>query len=354
MTKKIKNVAVTLLGVLALMSCSSGKESISENTSTTENKTSETIKASETTKASETSTLSVKSTLVKAFYEYTLSQDGYDLAESNGGIVAETTYAQASTFNTSNYGNVFSLDNSSITINVGGSTSVEKISKAQINAFKSLFTGKAPNFSEDRQGSGTAVEGLSTAKYDIGYLSRELKDSELTTLNGLSNGSNSHFAIDAVVAVVNPKNTLSNITREQLALMYGSSSYLATLDSYKDKTSIDTWNQVDSSLSNTSISKYTRDSSSGTRECFMEKIGIADAKKDDKLSTTGVSQVASNGAMISAIEGDVNGIGYCSLDSVASSTTVKMLSLEGVTPSVDTVVDSTYALQRYFNIVVTY
>lgn len=103
--------------------------------------------------------------------------------------------------------------------------------------------------------------------------------------------------------------------------------------------------------SDPSISVYTRDTTSGTRDGFMSAIGYSAAKSDNSKLATGYIQVASNGDMISSIKNDANGIGYISLSTLATSG-VSGLSYEGVKPSEATVLDGTYKMTRYFNYIV--
>lgn len=355
MTKKFSLLVMAFASVGLMASCSStGTSSTTTSSSSSSTSTSTSTSTGSSSSATTMTEAEQKKELIKAFYEFTFSTDGFELAEQNGGIISDADYEAAEDFNKNDY-TVFSMDNSDITINVGGSTSVQKISDAQIDSFEALFVGTgvaAPNFVTNRQGSGTAVSGLKDGTMDVGYLSRELKDSELSDLTDLG-GSNGHFAIDAVVPIVNPSNTLTNITGDQLSLIYGARSYLDTLDDYKDETSITTWSQLGVTTPSGNINPYTRDSSSGTRECFTEKIGISSAKADAYM-TANAAQVSSNGNMISAVAGDENAIGYVSLDSINGNDTVKALNYEGVTPSVSTVVDGTYLLQRYFNIVAVF
>lgn len=100
-----------------------------------------------------------------------------------------------------------------------------------------------------------------------------------------------------------------------------------------------------------SITLYTRDTDSGTRDGFFTKIGLSEAAtKNDALSKSIVT-VTSNGDMIEKVKGDEYGIGYISLSSLSTSN-VKGLKYEGVEPTEENVLSSTYALTRNFNYVV--
>ena len=95
------------------------------------------------------------------------------------------------------------------------------------------------------------------------------------------------------------------------------------------------------------INRYSRDTSSGTREGFFTAIGYEEAKADD-TKIPGASIVESNSDMIAKIKNDPYGIGYISLASLESSS-LKALNYNGVSPTIEGVVDGSYALQRNFN-----
>ncbi len=221
-----------------------------------------------------------------------------------------------------------------------GSTSVEKVISKLGEKFASLTDNKV-TFKKDQHGSGDATkgvtEGINNLKYDIGFLSREIKDSEKTAL---SDGNiNGVMCKDAVVPIVNENNSYSATNADALAKLY--------------KGEITTWDSVDSSLESKNVKLYSREAGSGTRECFFEGIGYSDVKAEDKWNDgVVVSSQASNGDMMSAIKDDKYGIGYCSLDSLTTASGIKGLTYEGVTASEETVIDGTYKLSRNFNYVI--
>ncbi|MGN1295561.1 MAG: substrate-binding domain-containing protein [Bacilli bacterium] len=96
------------------------------------------------------------------------------------------------------------------------------------------------------------------------------------------------------------------------------------------------------------ISIYTRDTTSGTRDGFFTGIGLSEAKEDNSPLKSGYIEVGSNGDMINSVKNDVNGIGYISLSSLAESG-VKGLTYEGVEPTEANVLNDTYKLTRNFN-----
>ncbi|MGN0538091.1 MAG: substrate-binding domain-containing protein [Acutalibacteraceae bacterium] len=100
------------------------------------------------------------------------------------------------------------------------------------------------------------------------------------------------------------------------------------------------------------ISVVTREKGSGTRDAFIELTGIL--KKDDSGSTDRTSEdattLSNTEGVLSNISGDLRGIGYISLGSLNDK--VKAVSIDGVAPSVDTIIDGTYKISRPFNIAV--
>lgn len=221
-----------------------------------------------------------------------------------------------------------------VTLTFGGSTSVEKIAKALTQAFdeECIYFEASHNHtgSSDAYKYTQGSDKNSATKLDVGFLSRELKSSEVA-----ASGTSGLICKDGIVAVINKANTMvDNLTAEQLKTIYSTPDI-----KWKDITG----NDEDT----TSISRYTRDSSSGTRDGFFTAIGYSDARTDDS-KLPGASTVTSNGDMIAKIKNDVNGIGYISLASLAESS-LKGLKYDGVVASEAAVVDGTYKLSRNFN-----
>ncbi len=91
-----------------------------------------------------------------------------------------------------------------------------------------------------------------------------------------------------------------------------------------------------------SITVYSRDASSGTREAF-EKANDMKGMLTDHAVT-----VDSNGDMATKVGQDVNGFGYVSLSTDFEANNIKALDYEGVTPTEESVLDGTYGMQRPF------
>jgi len=97
------------------------------------------------------------------------------------------------------------------------------------------------------------------------------------------------------------------------------------------------------------INVYTRDTSSGTRDGFMNGVGFGEASANDSLLVSGFITNDNNGIM-TAMTNDVSGIGYISLSSL--NQTIKGLDFEGVEASIENVLNDSYSLKRPFNYMV--
>ena len=167
-------------------------------------------------------------------------------------------------------------------------------------------------------GSGVGVQKVGEGLVDIGNTGRALTDAEVAKY-GLKSFA---FAIDGVAAVVNPKNTVAELTAAQVQ------------DIFAGK--ITNWKAVGGR--DAAIHVFTRDEASGTREVFWEKM----LKKGAIADSANV--VASNGAMKSALAGDPDAIGYVSIGHIDDS--LKAPALDGVLPTQDNARSGKYPVVR--------
>lgn len=159
--------------------------------------------------------------IVEALVAYMNTLEGKAIIAENGGIV-DMSSSDDNWVDISDDYEICTMDNSSIDINIGGSTSVEKIAKALIADFKN----KCGDFNplHNHQGSSAAYKGVQNpdtkdeaATYlDLGFASRGFKDTEAG-----EEGTYGQICWDAVVAVINEANTVvTNITAEDLKSVY--------------------------------------------------------------------------------------------------------------------------------------
>lgn len=103
----------------------------------------------------------------------------------------------------------------------------------------------------------------------------------------------------------------------------------------------------DKEKDNASITVISREEGSGTRDAFVELMGIVD-ENDNDITIQTAEITNSTSVMTSTVAGNKSAIGYVSLGSLSEE--VKALQLDGVAPSTQTVKSGEYKLQRPFNI----
>lgn len=167
-------------------------------------------------------------------------------------------------------------------------------------------------------GSGVGIKQVGEGLVNIGNSGRKPTDDEI----GRYQLKLYQWAIDGVALVVNPKNRVKALTKAQVIEIYAGK--------------IDNWKALGGE--DRKINVYTRDEASGTREVFWEKA----IDKGQILAKANV--VVSNGAMKSAVAQDPYSIGYVSVGHI--DPTVAPVSLDGVTPTIQTVKNGTYKVAR--------
>ncbi|MDB7830936.1 phosphate ABC transporter substrate-binding protein [Intestinimonas butyriciproducens] len=196
-----------------------------------------------------------------------------------------------------------------------GSTSMEKIIGSLGEAFMEM--NPDVNFTYNPTGSGTGIQAAIDGTCDIGLSSRALKDEEKASL------TETIVALDGIAIIVNPANPVSDLSVEQIAQIY-----TGEITNWKDVGGDDL-----------EISLIGREAGSGTRDGFETITGTKEACKYNQ-------ELTSTGDVITTVAGNPNAIGYASLSAVKDS--VKALTVGGVAPSEETVLDGTYTIQRPF------
>ena len=205
------------------------------------------------------------------------------------------------------------------TVSTDGSTSMEKVIGALSEAF--MEANSKVTVTYNPTGSGTGIQAVQEGRCDIGLSSRGLKDEEKAS--GLQE---TVLAYDGIAIIVNPANTVEDLTLEQIA------------DIYTGK--ITNWSELGGSDSE--IVLIGREAGSGTRSGFEEIVEVKDlCQYRQELSSTG--------DVIATVAQNPGAIGYASLASVKE--TVKAVKVGGVAPSEETVKDGSYAIQRPFVLV---
>lgn len=201
------------------------------------------------------------------------------------------------------------------TVTTDGSTSMEKVIGFLKEAY--MEENKDVKVTYNPTGSGSGIQAVQEGRCDIGLSSRDLKEEEQADLEGTV------VAIDGIAIIVNPENAVEDLTIEQIAALY--------------KGEITNWSEVGGA--DAPVVLIGREAASGTRDGFESITGTEDACQY-------AQELTSTGDVVQTVASNPNAIGYASVASVKD--TVKMVSVEGVTPTTETIQDGTYKIQRNF------
>ncbi len=201
-------------------------------------------------------------------------------------------------------------------ITLVGSTSMEKLANALSEAFMQQNPGVA--VSPEFVGSSAGIEALLAGSADIGNSSRALKDSEKE-----GGAVENIVAIDGIAVVVDPTNTVVDLTKANL------------IDIYTGK--VTNWSDLGGEKM--PIVVVGRESGSGTRGAFEELLEIED-------QCAYANELDSTGAVMAKVASTPGAIGYVSLDVVDD--TVIAASLEGVAATAENIKAGNYFLSRPF------
>lgn len=201
-------------------------------------------------------------------------------------------------------------------IRMVGSTSMEKLA----NSLSEAFMEKYPDVTVTAEfvGSSAGVEAALSGSADIGNSSRSLKDEEK------QNGAVENIvAIDGIAVCVDPANTVTGLTRQQLTDIYTGV--------------ITNWSQVGGSDSPVIV--VGREAGSGTRGAFEEILEVED-------SCAYANELDSTGAVMAKVASTPGAVGYVSLDAIDGSVTA--LALDGVEATAENIKAGDYFLSRPF------
>ncbi len=215
---------------------------------------------------------------------------------------------------------VFNPGNQYERLQIAGSTSVQPV----IEKLAEKYQETHPNVRINVQGGGSGL-GIRTVEQGIvnmGMSSKALSPNEKDGLNEYVIGR------DGIIIAVNNDNPISNLTSEQIRNLFSGE--------------VTNWNQIGGS--DEEVHVVVRESGSGTLQSFQDIImGSTKIRKDAivQSSTEAVKQ---------AVKQDPGAIGFISLANMDNS--VKAITVNGITPSEQSVADGSYLLQRPFELLI--
>ena len=207
------------------------------------------------------------------------------------------------------------------TIVVDGSTTVGPLAKA----FAEYLMQQNPglNITVSESGSGNGAKSLVNGACNVATMSRKMKAEEQTAaINKNIKPVARTIAYDGIAVIVHPGNPVTNVTLKQLKDIY-----MGKIASWRDLGGPDT-----------PIVVISRDTNSGTYECFVEKV-----LKMEKMSEK-AEYVGSNGAVRDRVQNTAGAIGYVGLAFVDKS--VKAVTVDGIAVNEETVAKMKYPIGR--------
>lgn len=202
-------------------------------------------------------------------------------------------------------------------VTLAGSTSIQPLAETLAEDFMKLHPGIDINVQGG--GSSAGIEAAKNGVADVGTSSRELKGDEKKLVETV-------IAHDAIAVIVHPDNRISDLSSTQLRDIYAGR--------------ITEWRQISPALPDRLITVVTREDGSGTRSAFEDLI-----MNKEFIAENAIVEDAT-GVVRQIVSGDPNAIGYISLGIANDS--VKVLSVDGVKPSLGTVWSKKYPLSRSF------
>lgn len=208
-------------------------------------------------------------------------------------------------------------------LSVTGSTSVGPYAEELGLAFDTKNNNKTST-GVSQVGSGPGIKAVIDGTTDVGMSSRDLTAAE--TAQGLVTFK---ICYDGIAVITNKANPVKSLTVDQIRDIYAGN--------------VTNWKQVGGD--DASIIVVTREAGSGTRDGFETLV----MQKMANITTKAIQQ-GSTGGVSTYVAGSKYAIGYISYGSL-DTTQVNALSVNGVQPSVATIKDKTYLVQRPFLLV---
>lgn len=205
-------------------------------------------------------------------------------------------------------------------INVIGSTSIQPFAELLAEEFHT--TKPAANVDVQGGGSTAGLQALANGIANIAMCSRSLNKEEEVLFTPIV------IARDGLAVIVHRTNTVNELSSQQIQMLFSGQ--------------ISNWKEVGGE--NKPVRLIMREEGSGTREAFVNLV-----MDNIRVSRKALVQ-ESNGAVKELVKNDPAAIGYMSLGLVGEQ--LKVISVDGISPTVAEVSADRYRLSRPFLFVV--
>ena len=212
-----------------------------------------------------------------------------------------------------------------------GSSTVFPLAERMAERFRD--EGYSGNITIDSIGSGAGFERFCTAgETDISNASRPIKEKEIENCREIGREPvEFRIGTDALAVVVNPENDwIDDASMEQLAALFATA---------------EKWSDVDPDWPDEPIQRFIPGTDSGTFDYFVEEVFDKDA--EPILSAGHLQMSEDDNVLVQGVEGSKYSIGFFGYAFYGENKDrLKVLSIDGVTPTRETVDAGDYPLAR--------
>ncbi|CAN5591721.1 PstS family phosphate ABC transporter substrate-binding protein [soil metagenome] len=218
-------------------------------------------------------------------------------------------------------------------IRVQGSSTVGPVTRAASEAFAE--ENPDARISVGTAGTGNGFEAFCAGETDISDASRPIdQEEELPTCqeNGVE-FITLPIGLDGIAVVANPENDWAqNVTLDQLGTMWSPDS----------EGSVSTWQDVNSEWPDNELALFGPGTESGTFDFFTETVvGEEGASRSEYQASE------DDNVLVQGVSGNQNALGYFGLAFYENNQdALKLLSVDGVEPSADTISSGEYPISR--------
>ena len=204
---------------------------------------------------------------------------------------------------------------------------------AEVIAERFQDEGYSGNITIDSIGSGAGFERFCVAgETDVSNASRAIKDSEIESCESIGREPiEFRVGTDAVAVTVSTENDfIDGVSLEELPLLFGSA---------------ETWSDVNPSWPAEPILRYIPGTDSGTFDFFVEE--VFDEEEEPILTASNTQLSEDDNVLVQGIQGSPYAVGFFGYAYyIENQDSLKILSLDGVSPSLATVETGEYPLAR--------
>jgi phosphate transport system substrate-binding protein len=222
---------------------------------------------------------------------------------------------------------------------IDGSSTVAPLTSGAVEAFTADGGGGDVNITVGTSGTGGGFELFCAGETDISDASRAIKDEEIAACEkGGVTYEELRVASDGITIVTGANSDLGAdaLTLDQLKAVWSADSKIGN------------WKDIPGGgFNDVGLTLAGADSQSGTYDFFNEEVLGEDAAGEVLTPRQDYTASADDNVTVRAVTGADGGMGYFGFSYYEENIdSLKVFSLDGVVPSVETITDGTYPLSR--------